>query len=66
MKKFWFYLLVIMIIMMSSKSDAKKDNVDLTIDFNGKRVLDSSDSSKDVRPALRNKRGTLETRFLTQ
>ena len=52
--------------MMSSKSDAKKDNVDLTIDFNGERVLDSSDSSKDARPALRNKRGTLETRFLTQ
>ena len=47
MKKFWFYLLVLMIIMMSSNSDAKKDNVDLTIDFNGERVLDSSQSLGD-------------------
>ena len=63
MKKFIFSLLVIMIFMMSSKSDAKKDNVDLTVDVNGERVVDSSDSNKDVGRALI---GTLDIVLLTK
>ena len=51
--------------MMSSKSEAKKDNDDLTIDVNGQRIVDSSDLDKDVVPALRKQRGTLEIVFLT-
>merc|ERR1712126_11260 len=52
MRNVLFSLHVIMIFMISSKSDAKKDNVDLTIDVNGERIVDASDSSKDVDPAL--------------
>ena len=65
MRNVLFSLHVIMIFMISSKSDAKKENIDLTIDVNGERIVDASDSSKDVDPALGKQRGTLDCVFLT-
>lgn len=56
-----FVILMTITLMMTVTSNAKRINIDINVDVNGKRVFDLTESEKnDVIPFYANKKGTVK------